>query len=613
MRCFPLFAAAGIGLGLLAATVQADIDSTADLPYRSAVYDYQLQRYQPAHISLMKAVQQDGAMPMHRQMLMARLYVEQQQFDEAQKAFGKLDLDDVPTLLRNDVFFSLAKLHYAEDRCSQALAALDKAGRFQGEQDAHARFIEATCLVRAENISLETVRKAEQVLRDGLRGDRPADQLLWFSYGLYNLAVAAANINQLTESDRLYLDALRYTDSSKEGLALAEKIRLSRANVNYALNRYHFAMNAYKQLPLNGYWQDEALLGYGWAAFRNYQLDVALESWRQLVNLPYKSMSVYQGYLVIPFVLEKANAYMQALDAYDNAVKQYTQVTDEIDDFSDKLTLQKINEHAAHYYNKRGEFVEPLHPLLASTYVQPEFLGLIEKIGMLTGYKQQMAEYDSRLVMLMDYRRQFDGQASARADWRQQQQQKVAAQLQVLEQALPSLVDGVLAFELGNPDADKRLSPLYQQYAAVRAQSERLAAGSQKQQLQQRLNRLQGVLLLKLAERKQAYTHADAVSRLISRQQALNVRFTEYQVLSEKNYPPVAGAEEVAQLRQRISQTVADTDAVLLVLQQQLLQQTLDALAEQRQHIENYKNKARIASANLREEFYQRGGSRLWY
>src|SRR5690554_4010017 len=567
MRKLPLIMTIGVYLSFLALGTQAGSQTSKDdLSYRSAFYNYTLGQYAPARTTLLQAAQQASQPSSYRQMLLARVYVEQGRYLEAQQVFAEHNLDDVPSSMRDDTLFALTRLYYAQGNCKEAFKLMAKNQQLSSEQDAHSRFIRASCMAQQDTVSIETLQKAERILLDGAKRNKNDEATIWFAYGFYNLAVAAANIKQLIDADDFYSQALNYVGSTGEGRALVERIRLSRAEVNFVLNRYDYAMSAYQELPLNSYWQDQALLGYGWAAFRNYQSDIALEAWQQLINLPYKSMSVYQGYLVIPFAYERANAFMQAIVAYDYAMAQYTQVTKEIDRFSAQLTLQKINDHAVRYYHKQGEDVDPIHPLLAATYTEVEFRTLLEKIGLLTGYKQQLAKDESMLQMQTDYQREFNNQATQRKAWREQQQQKTEQALSRLAQQIPSLVDNILQAELDTPESNNTLRKAYQSYKVAASHAQKLPPSAEKQRLLQRLQRIQGILLFKLAEPKQAYALAGKVHQLANRQQTLNVRFNEYVGLTAKNFTPVVQANDIQLLSQRINATRETVDQQLVAL-----------------------------------------------
>lgn len=613
MRALSRLMAAGLvaGAAVFAQAEQLSRDAASDLAYRAALYQHRLGHYDQAHSRLMLAAQQDaGAQPLHRQALLAQIYVDSGQYQRAREAFESLAIDAVPEAVRNDVYYALARLYFAGQQCRDVQAVLDKTRKLQGQMDAHARFMLASCMVR-DDYSASQGLEAEKILRDGLGRQAEGASLVWFAYAYFNLAVAVANAGDLEQANNWFSEALKYTGDDDEGRALYERIMLSRASVNYAQNRFDYAVNAYRQLPLDSLWQDEALLGYGWAAFRNYQSDVALESWRQLVNLPYKSMSVYQGYLAIPYALEKASALLQALEAYQYAIEQYTVVTDEIDAFSARLDLQKINDHAVHYYQNQGKFVEPLHPLLAATYVQEDFRALVEQIGYTSGEKEQLADYRDLLDMLSRYIRQHDAEAAGRQQWREQAERTLVQQIAEVNEQLDGLLENVMQAELAKENAPAAIAADYRRYQGLRRQLAG-ADGARAGRLRERLERLRGVLLMRLMDSGQPLENMQVLINLVSHYQLQLVRLHEYRQLTGQTFARLVDQSDFDALRSKIADAEKRADSVLLALQQQLLQRTRTALAEQRQLIEDYKNQARIANANLKEEFYQRGGSRLW-
>jgi hypothetical protein len=190
---------------------------------------------------------------------------------------------------------------------------------------------------------------------------KPADIQIWLVYSYYNLASASLNAGMPTEAETYFERVLEYINVVSKNAdqagpvnqellseldALYEQTILTIAQARYQTNQYALSMESYAQLSIDGYWSDQGLLGYGWAAFNNFQRGVALEAWRQLVYLPNKSMSVYEGLLAIPFALEKANAYARALTAYDNAISEFTLAQQQIVELKQSLSLDQIRQHA---------------------------------------------------------------------------------------------------------------------------------------------------------------------------------------------------------------------------------------------------------------------------
>ena len=612
MRAFARTIMAGILLAgtTLSMAAAQPADHVDDLVYRSALYDHHLGHHSDARIKLLRARRNSGGeLDSHRQALLARTYVEAGLYQDARQAFSQLQTEKMPQDALNQVYMALARLYFSQDRCPDVVGALEKTDELPLEQDAHARYMRASCLTAAD-LTLEQASQAEMLLQKGAdakEGIYPGR--LWYAYGFYNLAVAAANAGLLEPADGYYLKALDYTDGSAEGQALVERILLSRASVNYALNRFDFAMKAYQQLPLDSLWRDKALLHYGWAAFRNYSPGVALESWRQLVNLPFKSMSVYQGYLAIPYALEQASAQLQALESYQYAIEQYSQVTEEIDRLTSRLTLQKISGHAVAYYNSRGRYVEPLHPLLASTYAQEDFRLLVEQIGDVMSQKQRLQDQQALLQMFDSYYRDFDSRAADRESWRNEVQMTVYDEVQAVDARLDAMIEGVLRDEMNKEAVDPQLQQEYRRYAVLKKQAD---AGNVSKTTADKLYRLRGVLLMQLIESDQQVTDIEVIMDFMNRYHKQLVRFSEFRMLNRQGVEGSFDGEAIKRLSQSVSQAEQQADQLLMSLQTRLLQKTRTALDEQRDRIELYKTQARIASANLKEEFYQQGGSRLW-
>lgn len=598
-----LYQAAVLSLAMLSAILHAQDggqnNNSSELSLHAAKYQFELKNY-PAARTLLLREQSKGHL---HWLLLARVLVEEKSYRQAQEAFQRVQLDEVPDSIRNNALLALADLYYSQSMCTEALDSLQQTKKLPVGQDAFARFMQSSCMLQLEK-SEKQLERAEKVLEAGIRGGMKPDTYLWFAYAYYNLAVAAANIASFERADRLFEQALHYTGQGSEGLAMAEKIRLARAKVRYLDNRFDFAMETYEELPIDAYWQDEALLGYGWAAFKNYQSDRALEAWWQLTNLSYKSINVYQAYLLIPFAYERANAFSQALSGYDRAVEQYGDILAELEQFSQHLNTESIHQHAVHYYlNPQG--LEPIHPLLAVTYTQPDFRLAVEQIGQLTSYQERLTQYQYFLELQKSYRAQFEAEADQRKAWRQKQVNAVKQQFETLDVSLDLWLDKLLAQELSKEGVPNALAELNQRYQLLKRKSHG--------DLHQRIQRLQGVLLLRLVESSKEADLLEKLHQLSQWQQTLRVRFTEYLELEQQSFEQQVDDADIEQMQQQVAGQLQQVELVLAQVLQQLLQKTELALQEQQNTIANYERQARVARANLREEFYQRGGSKLWY
>jgi len=269
-----------------------------DIPYRAALYQYNSGNYIKGLMGLSFAKRTDGV-KVHREVLAGKLNLELKRYKAAQESFDALKGSQVTARLSQDVLFPLARLNFVKGNCANVLESLKNISNLPIDLDYHARFMRVSCMVlQPEGNALAQAEKTLLKAIENRKEPHSAD--IWFAYAYYNLATAAGKESLYSEADRYYLQALKFTGRTEEGFELANRIRLSHGFANYVSNRYDFAMKSFAALPLDSLWADKSLLGYGWAAFNNYKPGIALEAWRQLVNLPFKSMSVYEGYISIP-------------------------------------------------------------------------------------------------------------------------------------------------------------------------------------------------------------------------------------------------------------------------------------------------------------------------
>lgn len=603
-------------LSLLSATLSiANAEQTSDatgelaLSYQAAFYHYQLKNYGKARNVLLQQ-QAKGDLDEKSLVLLARVLVDEKNYEQAGQVFALIELDKVPLEVRNRALLALAKMYFSEASCDAALEALEQTKKLGLEQGAYKRFVQTSCAVRNASMNKASLEKVEKALEADIKPGMPVEAFIWFSYAYYNLASAVAEIKEFDWADRLLEEALRYTGAEAEGLALAQRIRLTKAQVRFQDNRFDYALDTYLDIPFDGYWQDEALLGFGWAAFRNFQVSKALEAWWQLTNLPYKSLEVYKAYLLIPFVYEQYNAYTEALRGYDRAVEQFGVLLKELELVKQQITIDRVHQHAVHYYVNPDD-LDPIHPLLAKTYTEPAFRLAVEQIGKLTAYQEKLSAYQYALNMHQDYQQEFTAQEQSRRVNQESLLQSVLAQLQALDASLDSWVDVVLAQGLTADTANSRERSAYKRYAQLKKQAARM---DESQSL--RLKRLQGVLLARAVDYARAAEDSawlPLLQEVSQRQQRLKVRLAELRAVNVNDVRDEFDGSLVAQKQQQITALLQDVEMVMHTVLEGLTERTQDALRVQHEVISHYEKQARIARANLREEFYQQGGGRLWY
>lgn len=372
-----------------------------DIPYRAALFHHRAGQSEKGLVVLSAASRATASAQVlaYRDMLAGVMHLALGHHEDAERVLTSLNDPQLFSSYVAQVIFPLAKTYYAQSRCDRALATLDRAQGFPPEVNAQAMFLKASCLLGQSQDSA-VISQAESVITDALMTKSEVDNM-WFAYAYFNVATAAAGkFGNYIEADRLYNEVLKYIDASEEGKALEERTLLSLGVANYSDNRFDYAGQYFARMPVDGMWADISLLLYGLAALNSYKPDIAIEAWRQLVNLPYRSMSVYDGYMAIPSAFEKGNAYADALSAYEEALAEFSTAIKEIEQTSKSLTVQKVHDYALVYGQEDATSVAGVPPLLARTYTEDGQRYLVAQINDIETYKKRLAEYEQVLQQI---------------------------------------------------------------------------------------------------------------------------------------------------------------------------------------------------------------------
>ena len=87
----------------------------------------------------------------------------------------------------------------------------------------------------------------------------------------------------------------------------------------------HEAFRAFENIRSDGLDAEAALLGYGWAAAKKDELQIALAIWQQLIHMPQNSEYTLEAYLASAYAYEKAFAPRQSLQVLQLGVERFEQ------------------------------------------------------------------------------------------------------------------------------------------------------------------------------------------------------------------------------------------------------------------------------------------------
>ena len=368
-----------------------------DVALASAWYAFNVQEMDRALLILNRAEISEPVVDNTKRLaLKAEVLVSLARYDDANSLFEQLLQDTRSQEFMPDIAFPLAELNFEKGDCQAALKFLGRSKTLSSVLHQQAFYMRSSCLAQQGKVDVVVIEKMAVNFNAFISANKKSLNI-WMAYSYYNIAVAALNNDQLLIATGYFSMAKKYLDSSLEGQALKEKILLTQATASYVNNQYDVALEQLSKLDINGYWTDQSLLVFGWSAFYNYNHGLALEAWRQLVSSSNKSMNFYEGMLVIPFVLEKSNAFAKAINAYDLAVNEYDLVLKKIDVLESNLKVGIIRSHAIESVSQKDELVASLHPLLG-TYTQSFFRTAVKRVEMVAVQRQRLYAYKKRLL-----------------------------------------------------------------------------------------------------------------------------------------------------------------------------------------------------------------------
>lgn len=170
----------------------------------------------------------------------------------------------------------------------------------------------------------------------------------WAVYAYMNLAVSYTERDiHISKVEAVFNKALSLTSNVNKPEALADKINLMAGQFFYATGRGRSAIKHLKNVSLDGAYTPKALLTYGWALTEQWQYHDALQPWYMLkTNHSPLNQDVQETLIAIPHLLEKLNAKVMALGAFDYATEQFDDIYRQLGESAKRLNT--------------GEFIEPL-------------------------------------------------------------------------------------------------------------------------------------------------------------------------------------------------------------------------------------------------------------
>lgn len=442
----------------------------------------------------------------------------------------------------------------------------------------------------------------------------------WAAYAFLNLALSYTERDvNFRQVESAFDKALELAPHTENPAAFTDKIHLMAGQFFFAQGRGRSAIDHLRDISLEGPYSSKALLTYGWALTEQWRYHDALQPWYMLkTSRNPLSQEVQETYVAIPHLLEKLNAKVLALGAFEYATEQYDNVIKQLDasakrlakdDFTAPLlALQAPGEWGSY---KSLNLALPNHPdnyYLADVMLQPDFYAEFTLLRDLNGMRQQLAErlqdmdaFSSALVVRKsEYKTLVDNDVIA----------KKTAQLASFENRYRNLLKEMsAAFKnvdgtgLASPDEKNQLA-LFNS-VAEHVKKARGSRGFNEDDYQQRLRRVKGVLMWELGERYTA--RKEAVSK--------NLAFLEDQLRTARKqivatrlaYEDAPQAFEgfdlrIANAKKDIQSKLLKTDRLMTSQKQVLYALVKTDITKRQAQVAYYAQQARLAAARLFDE-----------
>lgn len=315
-----------------------------DALYGQALYSLHSGEYDKA-LSLNSAVRQRSnrgygkVLNIHEATAQLGLGMSRSATQQFQKLISDKRISFLPPKARAQAWFYLAKHFYTKGMWKTALKSMRKvsASSLNADLIDEYHFLSATLeLFKGDS------KKADKHIIAINKESK------WAAYAMLNLAVNYTEKDvHINKVEAVFDQALLLSKNTDTPEALADRIHLMAGQFFFATGRGRSAIKHLKSVGLDSAYTPKALLTYGWALTEQWQYHDALQPWYMLKTAHSQlNQDVQETLIAIPHLLEKLNAKVMALGAFDYATEQYD------------IIYKKLEESAIRL--NTGEFIEPL-------------------------------------------------------------------------------------------------------------------------------------------------------------------------------------------------------------------------------------------------------------
>lgn len=387
-----------VSAGPVTASPDKEEIAVRDVHFGETLYHFYQGKYFTAISDLLVAKAQypiklQGHYP---ELLLGGLYLSYNMSKPASSIFNRLATQTVDKSIQSSAWYYLARIDYNNGDLGKAQTAVDKV-----TADLPYRYNDEFQHLRS-NILLKQHKYKEAIpVLESFSGSTE-----WSNYSKFNLAIALIMSDKQAQGMKLLEEVANIKASDVEQVALRDKANLSLGYSALRNKQHDKAAAFFKKIRLTGSQSNKALLGVGWAFYKEGKLKRALVPWVELKNRATKDPVVQEALLTIPHALEGLNAKEQALSYYNEAVNTYNAELSSIDHVikaikSGEFTSALRNIHL-HQQIENHQHYTSLPDSIATPYLQgliaeQHFQNILKTYRDLLYMKNILVHWDSQM------------------------------------------------------------------------------------------------------------------------------------------------------------------------------------------------------------------------
>jgi hypothetical protein len=539
-------------------------------------------------------------------MLLGKTYYQKRQFPAAARAFEKISLENaeefLPTGIRDEWLYLQSQLYgylTPAEGSSESVTKSDWLADLSSDSiyRDYVQYNQALGLLEQDRLNKRYPQRAIALLT--ALGQKKGDFFTAWLDGWWS----PLDNDQAANAEEFY--------------ALKDRANLTLGYTYLQQQQPFQAQQAFQQVRMQSLDSQAALLGYGWAAAKDQDYQIALAIWQQLRQSPAPSEYVLEAYLASAFAYEQAFAPVQAIDMLQQAMGQYRQKLSLLQEAKSKVadegfirSLVEADDLSALIHNDSA--LSYLSTILLSNDFRTKITALEQSISIqkqLQNWQQRMGHYHLMLDERQSVRKQrakqllqnrlledltkYQASREQLASVLQQAQQQGNGMILMPAESIPSLqrLDRALGRQQGIGQAKQDLgqAPFSDKYS-------------------QRLKRLQGILAWQASEQyegllRQAQKELKQVDSILAEAQQKQSKLL---ALLADRPEFVLQRQRIGDIEQRLSQQVSSNSHLqqsLVAELRFLFGQMLDGNIDK---IQSYQVQAQLAVVRLNDQAFRK-------